>query len=55
MGPALLDGVARHRQGKAADDDVTLLVLHHDAGRPPRRSIGEKLDVYAKFFGLKPV
>ncbi len=53
MGPALLDGVARHRQGEAADDDVTLLVLHHNAGRSRRPSIGEKLDVYAKFFGLK--
>jgi phosphoserine phosphatase RsbU/P len=55
MGPALLDEVARHRGGSAADDDVTLLVLHHNAGRPPRQSIGEKLDVYARFFGLKPV
>ncbi len=55
MGPALLDGVARHRRGEAADDDVTLLVLHHNAGRPRRQSLGEKLDVYAKFFGLKDV
>ena len=39
----------------AADDDVTLLVLHHNGGPPRRPSIGEKLDVYAKVFGLKTV
>ena len=38
-----------------ADDDVTLVVLHHDASPSPRLSLGEKLDVYAKVFGLKTV
>ena len=55
VGPALLDGVARHRAGRPADDDVTLLVLHHNAGPTPRLSVGQKLDVYAKVFGLKAV
>ena len=55
IGPALRDAVALHRAGRPANDDVTLLTLHHNA-RPPRKlSVGEKLDVYAKVFGLKPV
>ena len=55
VGPALLDGVARHCAGWLADDDVTVLVLHHNAGPRPRLSVGQKLDVYAKVFGLKAV
>jgi serine phosphatase RsbU (regulator of sigma subunit) len=53
LGSALLAGVAEHRGGRPADDDVTLLILHHNAGGPRRLSIGEKLDVYAKVLGLK--
>lgn len=53
LGSALLASVARHRGGRPADDDITLLTLHHTAGGPRRLSIGEKLDVYAKVFGLK--
>jgi sigma-B regulation protein RsbU (phosphoserine phosphatase) len=55
IGPALLDGVACHRAGLPADDDVTVLVLHHNAGPTPRLSVGQKLDVYAKVLGLKAV
>lgn len=54
LGAALLAGVSKHREDRPADDDVTLLILHHNAGGPRRLSIGEKLDVYAKVFGLKP-
>jgi sigma-B regulation protein RsbU (phosphoserine phosphatase) len=53
VGPALLDGVARHRGGPVADDDVTLLVIHRNGAGPRRPSLGEKLDVYAKVFGLR--
>jgi serine phosphatase RsbU (regulator of sigma subunit) len=53
IGPTLLDAVARHRDGRPADDDVTLVALHHNAEGPRRLSIGEKLDVYAKVCGLK--
>jgi phosphoserine phosphatase RsbU/P len=53
LGQALLDKVREHRAEVAADDDVTLLLLHHNAGPPRKPSIGEKLDVYAKVFGLK--
>ena len=55
LGAALLAGVDRYRDGRPADDDVTLLTLHHNAGGPRRLSLGEKLDVYAKVFGLKAV
>jgi phosphoserine phosphatase RsbU/P len=55
IGQALLASAAQHRGGAAAEDDVTIVVLHHDASPSPRLTIGQKLDVYAKFFGLKPV
>ena len=54
LGPALLAGIEQHRAGRPPDDDVTLLVLAHNAEGPRRLSIGEKLDVYAKVFGIKP-
>lgn len=53
FGPALLAAVDRYRDGRPADDDTTLLVLHHNAGGPRRLSLREKVDVYAKVFGVK--
>lgn len=55
FGHALLDALASHRGGLPADDDLTVLVLHHNAAGPRPPGIAEKIDVYAKFFGLKPV
>ena len=55
IGTDMLAGVARHRAGRPADDDVTLLALRHTASGPRRLSVGEKLDVYAKVFGMKEV
>jgi serine phosphatase RsbU (regulator of sigma subunit) len=55
VGQSLLSSAAQHRGGAVADDDVTLVVLHHDASPSPRLSMGQKIDVYAKVFGLKPV
>jgi serine phosphatase RsbU (regulator of sigma subunit) len=55
LGVAVLEAVRRHRGGAPAEDDVTLLALHHNASGPKRMSVGEKLDVYAKVFGLKAV
>lgn len=55
LGPALLEAVGGYRGGQAAEDDVTVLVLLHDGGGPRRLGLGEKLDVYAKVFGLKAV
>ncbi|MDR3636926.1 MAG: PP2C family protein-serine/threonine phosphatase [Isosphaeraceae bacterium] len=53
FGRALLSAVERHREGRPPDDDTTLLVLHHNAGGPKRLSLREKVDVYAKVFGVK--
>jgi serine phosphatase RsbU (regulator of sigma subunit) len=55
IGTSLLEAVARHRGQSPADDDVTLVVLHHNASPSPRLNLAEKLDVYAKVFGLKAV
>jgi phosphoserine phosphatase RsbU/P len=55
IGPALLEKVARYRGHRSADDDVTLVILHHNASRTPRLTLGQKLDVYAKVFGLKSI
>ena len=33
IGPALLDAVAGHREHGPAEDDVTLVILHHNASR----------------------
>jgi serine phosphatase RsbU (regulator of sigma subunit) len=49
---ARLDAV---RGGRPAEDDATFLLLHHNAGDPGRLSVKQKLDVYAKVFGLKSV
>jgi sigma-B regulation protein RsbU (phosphoserine phosphatase) len=53
IGPALLEGIAAHRADQPADDDATLLIFRHDGGGPRRLTLGAKLDVYAKVFGLK--
>ena len=55
IGAALLSAVARHRGQASADDDVTMIVLHHTAAGPRHLSIAQKADVYAKVFGLKSV
>ena len=55
IGSALLSAVGRHRGPATADDDVTMIVLHHNASGSPRLSVAQKVDVYAKVFGLKPV
>ncbi len=52
---SLLRAVQLYRTGNKAEDDVTLLVLRHNGGGARKASVLEKLDVYAKVFGLKPV
>jgi serine phosphatase RsbU (regulator of sigma subunit) len=51
IGQALLQSVARHRQHRPAEDDVTLVVIHHNAAASPRLSLAQKAHVYAKDFG----
>jgi sigma-B regulation protein RsbU (phosphoserine phosphatase) len=55
IGQALLAKVADYRQAASADDDATLLVLFHNGAGKRRLSLADKLDVYAKVFGLKTV
>lgn len=55
LGPAILSAIESHRGGRPADDDITLLTLAHTAEGPQPPSLVEKLDVYAKVFGLKSV
>ena len=55
IGRTLLSAVGRHRGPAEADDDVTMIVLRHNASGPRRLSVAEKVDVYAKVFGLKSV
>jgi sigma-B regulation protein RsbU (phosphoserine phosphatase) len=52
---ALLARLDAYRGGKAPDDDLTFLLLYHNAGGRPRLTLGQTLDVYAKVFGLKRV
>ena len=55
LGRDLLDRLDHYRGDRRADDDVTVLTIHHTASHPPRLSLGQTLDVYAKVFGLKRV
>ena len=55
IGSALLAAVGRHRGSASEEDDVTMIVLHHNAQGPRRLSAAQKVDVYAKVFGLKSV
>jgi len=55
IGSNLLAAVGRHRGLVNAEDDVTIVVLHHNGSGSPRLSVAQKLDVYAKVFHLKSV
>ncbi len=55
VGVKLRDAVADFRGNRPPDDDLTLIVLRHTAAPSPRLSLSQKLDVYAKVFGLKKV
>lgn len=51
----LLDGLSAYRGGAPADDDATLILLHHNAADRPRQSVGEMLRVMGKMLHLVPV
>jgi serine phosphatase RsbU (regulator of sigma subunit) len=53
MGRSLLAAIEDYRGGQPAADDATLLAFAHTATGPRSRSVGERLDVYAKVFGIK--
>jgi serine phosphatase RsbU (regulator of sigma subunit) len=50
-GDRLLERV-READGGEIEDDITLLVLHHNAADPPAQSLGEKVEVMGKMLGL---
>lgn len=55
FGRGLLAAVDAFRGGRPADDDLTALVLYHNAGPARRPGLGETLGVYAKLLGLRSV
>ena len=55
LAQSLIEWLNDFRQGQPLEDDLTFLLLRHNAGQTKRLSLGEKLDVYAKVFGLKSV
>lgn len=52
FGPALRAMHEAHRGDEPLDDDMTLLVLHHNAADPPRQSFPEKARVLGRMLGL---
>ncbi|WP_165072743.1 PP2C family protein-serine/threonine phosphatase [Paludisphaera rhizosphaerae] len=53
IGRDLLQAVADHRGGGEADDDLTLVAWRQNGDGPRHPSLTEKIDVYAKVFGLR--
>ena len=55
----LLDSLDRalfdFQGSRQVQDDLTYLLIHHNGSNPTRLSVIQKLDVYAKVFGLKSV
>ncbi len=51
LGPRILDEVNRFRAGKPADDDTTLLVLHHTATNPPD-GVWPRIQALGRLVGL---
>lgn len=51
-GQALLDAVAAYRLGAPADDDQTLLVLHHNASEVPFRPVRKTIRAIGAMLGL---
>lgn len=54
LAQSLLARLKDYRGGKPADDDVTLVVMHHNANKP-QFSLGERLGAMAKMMGLGTV
>lgn len=52
---SLRDRLDDYRGGRPPSDDLTFLLLHHNASHPPRQSFRQTLRVYAKVFGLQSV
>lgn len=48
----LLEAVQAYRADDVADDDETLIVLHHNAADPPKLGIGDKFRVLGRMMGI---
>jgi hypothetical protein len=55
LGYELIEAVARWRGGTPAEDDQTVIVMHHNATDPPRLTVGQALKSLAKMIGLARV
>ena len=49
---SLLDAIAGYRNHAPPDDDMTVALLHHNGGRPPRQSMRHMVRIMGKMFGL---
>lgn len=50
----LLDAVELRHGGRLSDDDVTVLVLHHNGADPPSLPIAERIKILGRVLGLVP-
>ncbi len=49
---SILDAVEARAEGRSAEDDRTLILLHHNGSRPPPLSLGEKARMMMRMLGL---
>ncbi len=49
----VLEAVSRHRQGARSADDETIIVLHRNAGGPPKQTITRRMRAMARMLGLR--
>lgn len=49
----VLEAVSRHRQGVRSADDETIIVLHRNAGGPPKQTITRRMRAMARMLGLR--
>jgi len=55
IGRSLLERVAAYRGGEPADDDLTLLTIHHTGEDPQTPPLRERIAAMARMMGLLPV
>jgi len=48
----LVSSLTEFRRRRDAEDDLTLILLHHNAEDPPKQSLSEKLVVLARMIGI---
>jgi len=53
FGPAVLQRLVEHHGDDSFEDDLTLIVLHHNAADPPRLALKDRIRVLGKMLGLE--